>query len=49
MGVTVYFNGNWYLFESERVLEEVLEESCDDAGYETELKNVIEYDWQMGE
>lgn len=44
MGVTVYFEGKWYWFESADDLIEVLDGNCDDAGYDNELRSLIEYD-----
>lgn len=44
MGVKVYMNGTWYYFEDVEDLEEVLNISCDDLGYETDKKYLIELD-----
>lgn len=34
MGATVYMNGTWYYFENVENLESVLDENCNDAGFE---------------
>lgn len=43
-GITVYIGGMWYHFESANTLIGVLDDACDDAGYEYEKDCVMEYD-----
>lgn len=42
-GVTIYFNGSWYYFESAEDFEELLSRNCNDAGYESMKECIIEY------
>lgn len=42
MGVTVHMNGTWYYFEDVEDLEEVLNLNCNDCGYETDKKFLLE-------
>lgn len=44
MGITVYINGSWYWFENAKYLEDLLNEHCNDAGYEPVKNLYMEYD-----